>query len=404
MGVDQKLEPEPEYDETMPLIDLFGCDSKGIDAINAVGLADASAFGRTLGELSVGQRARAILGLGLISDGDIIVIDEYLAHLDRPTAKAVAWSTQRAIRRYGKTGVFVTAHDDLAEYLAPDFHIRAGWEEKNSVIEREDVPQRCSILDEVEYSRGTTADWKALKSLHYAAGDPKFIHSVWIAKHPEIVGPAAVLVLTFPDLQSGARNLATDDRYKNSKNPRIVKQLNKEVVKIARIVVCPQLRGIGIASEMIEYILPHLDVRYVECSTSMSRWTGFLRRLGFREIPQTTHPTEAKLYDWATQARPPAEAHIDGQALARWIETMSVRKRRTARRLVYLYFFHFVKHRHTKGRVPANVPGPADPDWPEAFDLAARRMRERPSYWIMGPMDPMTGLPTDEPVEAVSAA
>lgn len=401
---DLKIEQAPIVDKEKPIIDLFGADSKGIRAIAAVGLADASTFGRTIEQLSVGQRARAELGLALLDERSIIVVDEYLAHLDRPTAKAVAWASQRAIRRFGKTAVFVTAHDDLIEYLQPDFHFVAGWSDSTQVTEREVVDGRCDLLESCKIERGTSADWLALKPLHYAAGNPATTHSVWTARHPEIAGPAGVVVVSYPDLHSAARNLATESKYQNVQDRRVANVLNREVAKISRIVICPQLRGIGLAGQMIEYVVSKIGVRYVECVTSMSRWSRFLERVGFREIPQTSHPVEAELMDWATRERPPAAAHLDGDELLKWIDCLSVRKRRIGRRLVWAHYFHFVLHRRTKGQRPKNVPNPDDPRWIDAGDLAARRLVERPAYWIIGPIDPITGLPEKTPAEAVTAA
>lgn len=398
------IAPAPEADQDTPIIDLFGCDQKGIALVAAVGLADASTFGRTLQELSVGQAARAELGLALLNDRSVIVVDEYLAHLDRPTAKAVAWASQRAIRRAGKNAVFVTAHDDLVEYLQPDFHFVAGWSDRTEVEHREVVEGRCDLIDQVTISKGTTSDWLQLKPLHYAAGNPATVHSVWSAFHPEIKGPAGVVVVSYPDLHSAARNLATDAKYQNVKDRRVATVLNREVVKLSRIVICPQLRGIGLAGAMLEHVVSSCGARYIECVTSMSRWSRFLERVGFREVPQTCHPIEAELMDWASRERPPAGAHLDGVHLLEWIDSLSVRKRRAARRLVWNYYFHFVLHRRTKSTRPKNVPNPDAPGWEEAADLAARRLIERPAYWIIGPIDPITGLPESTETEPDQAA
>lgn len=404
MGVELDAAERPTIDPDKPVIDLFGSDSKGIRAIGAVGLADASTFGRRADELSVGQRARLELGLALIDDKPLILVDEFLAHLDRPTAKAVAWAAQRSIRRFGKTALFLTAHDDLAEFLQPDYHFVTGWAEEAQQAGREVIERECPLLSSCSISKGTTADWLALKSLHYAAGNPATVHSIWTAAHPEINGPAGVVVASYPDLHSAARNLATDSKYQNVQDRRVASVLNREVVKISRIVICPQLRGIGLAGQMLEHIVPRLGVRYVECVTSMSRWSRFLERVGFREVPQTCHPVEAELMDWASRERPPAAAHLDGAELMKWIDALSVRGRRVGRRIVWSYYHHFVLHRRTKGSRPKNVPNPDDPRWGEAADLAARRLTERPAYWIIGPIDPMTGLPEDNPAEAVQVA
>lgn len=398
MAGDQSVCLRPSFDKDLPAIEVLRPNPKGISLLAAVGLADASAFSRSYNTMSVGQQARLELAAALATDDDVVVVDEWLNALDRPTAWAVAWSTQRALRRFGKTGIFITANDDIEHYLCPDLHIRVRWHEEPDIIRCSEIGPYCSMLDDVVVDRGTTQDWTALKPLHYAAGNPATVHSIWRATHPKIDGPAGVVVASYPDLHSAARNLATDSRYKNVQDRRTASVLNREVVKISRIVVAPQVRGIGVAHKMLNEVVPRLGARYVECVTSMSRWSGFLAAVGFCEVPQTCHDTEAALMDWTSRVKPPAGAYLDGRGLLDWIDRLSVRGRREARRLIWLHYHHFVLHRRTKGPRPKNVPNPDDERWPDAADLAARRLVERPSYWIVGPMDPMTGL-ADEPID-----
>jgi hypothetical protein len=108
---------------------------------------------------------------------------------------------------------------------------------------------------------------------------------------------------------------------------------------------------------------------------------------------------EAALVDWAAQERPPPMAHLDGTALLQWIDTLSVRRKRKGRRIIWNFYFHFVLHRRTRAQRPKNVPNPGDAAWVDAADLAARRLVERPAYWLLGPIDDMTGLPEDSPIE-----
>ena len=71
------------------------------------------------------------------------------------------------------------------------------------------------------------------------------------------------------------------------------------------------------------------------------------------------------------------------------------RKAREAKQLVWSHYHHFVLHRRTKKPVTKQVPGPRDPAWIKAAELASRRLVERPSYWIVGLIDGMAGMPTE---------
>jgi len=385
-----------------PILDACGVEPKAAARLlGRVGLADAFTWARSYSELSVGQQARADLAMAIAHGPQVVVIDEWLANLDRMTARAVAWSTAKELRRSGMGALFVTAHEDLVEDLSPDLHIRIGWSPEPDIRWRQGMMPECSILGELRYRSGTARDWARLKALHYAAGDPATVHSYHVLEWPGSGEPAAVAILSYPDLHSAARNLATDDAYRISGDRRSAQRMNREVRKLSRIVVTPELRGVGVAGRLIEHVMAESDARYIECSTAMGPYTGFLQRLGFREIPQTSGPAEARLLDWAVQQDAPADAPLDPEGFASWIDSLSVRKAREGRRLVWLYYQHFVLHRRTKCRPPKRIPGPSDPRWPEAFDVAARRLRGRPEYYIIGPIDRMTGRPEDEPEEGV---
>lgn len=387
--------------EHTAIIDHFPDPDRALRLLSVVGLADALIWARRPDTLSVGQRARLEIALALNGPGHVIVIDEFLATLDRPTAKAVAWAAQRACRKEAKGLIAITAQDDVTHDLQPDHHIVCGWQDEPDVYTTTERGGPCSILREITVNEGDGDDWRRLKPLHYAAGNPATIRGIWTARHPEIQGPAGVVVASFPDLHSAARNLSTDDRYKRVHDRRVAQQLNREVAKISRIVIAPQVRGIGLAHVMLENVVPALAVRYVECVTSMGRWSGFLERCGFREVPSTSHPAEAALMDWAARTRPPAAAYLSGEALLDHIDLLSVRKRREARQLIWLHYHHFVLHRRTRKAPAKNVADPTDPRWLEAADLGARRLHERPSYWITGPMDHFTGMPENEEDQTV---
>jgi len=380
----------------LPIIELSTAPPKrALKTLASVGLADAFSWVRCPAELSVGQRARLIIAIAIDSDARLIVIDEWLANLDRLTARAVAWSVGRALRKAGKSAIFVTAHDDLAHDLSPDLHIKVGWTPTPDIEVRRWSISESTVLGELTYARGDIKDWHALRHLHYAAGDPGTIHSIHALRHPDIDHPAAIAICSYPDLHSAARNIATDDRYRLKGAADSARKLNREVVKISRIVVTPELRGAGVASLLIESVKASISARYIECVTPLGRHSTFLARVGFREVPQTSGPAEAKLLDFAVRHRIPPSATIDADELPTWADSQSVRVGRELRRLAWLYYHHFVLHRRTRSAPPKRIPAATHPGWPECWDLVARRIHERPAYYICGPIDPVTGVTDD---------
>lgn len=385
------LPPAPER----ALIELWEIPpEEAVKRLTEVGLSDPFTWCRLPSELSDGQQARLRLARMLNEDDGPIFIDEYLATLDRITARAVAWATQRALRRRGRGALLVTSHDDLVDDIAPDILVNVGWDSEPRVTFAERRPPCSTVDDDITYRRGDAGDWSRLKHLHYAAGDPATVHSYHVLECVDMDAPAAIAVISYPDLHSAARNLATDDAYKIGGNRERAQRLNREVLKLSRVVVTPELRGCGLARRLVGEIWDRLECRYLECVTAMGRFSKWLEHSGFREVPQTPATIEAELMDWSKRVGIPERVSLDASDLQDCIDGLSVREARTGRRLVWAYYHHFVLHRRSRSARPKKIPGPKHDQWPEAFDVVARRLHGRPSYWIIGPRDTMTGMPS----------
>jgi ABC-2 type transport system ATP-binding protein len=82
-------------------------DDAARDALDAVGLGELAH--RTVRELSMGQRRRALLAAAFVGEPRIVVLDEPLETMDRPTRAAIVrWA---AARRAAGAAVLVATHD-----------------------------------------------------------------------------------------------------------------------------------------------------------------------------------------------------------------------------------------------------------------------------------------------------
>jgi hypothetical protein len=115
----------------MPLINQIGTDTN--DAIRLLGLAginDAYLWVRKPAELSDGQRYRFRLAKVIETGAMVWVADEFLAVLDRTSAKVIAFSLQKVARRAGATVIVATTHTDMVADLCPDLFIEKRYREK----------------------------------------------------------------------------------------------------------------------------------------------------------------------------------------------------------------------------------------------------------------------------------
>lgn len=119
-----------------PLIDQIGkSTSEALSLLSVAGLNDAYLFVRSPKELSDGQRYRFRLAKIIESGADVWAADEFLAVLDRVTAKVIAYGLQKAARKFGATLIVATTHTDMVNDLAPNLFIDKRYREKIVVVQ-----------------------------------------------------------------------------------------------------------------------------------------------------------------------------------------------------------------------------------------------------------------------------
>lgn len=118
-----------------PLIDQIGKDTN--EALNFLGIAginDAYLYVRKPAELSDGQRYRFRLAKIIESGAKVWVADEFMAVLDRVTAKVIAFNLQKVARSVGATLIVATTHTDMVADLAPTLYIEKRYREKIKIV------------------------------------------------------------------------------------------------------------------------------------------------------------------------------------------------------------------------------------------------------------------------------
>lgn len=120
-----------------PIVDQVYHDnsslSKTLELFSLVGLSDANLFLRKPNELSDGQRYRFRLAKMIESGAKVWMADEFLALLDRVTAKVIAYNIQKIARKVGVTLIVATTHRDMVEDLHPDLYIEKRYQDKIKV-------------------------------------------------------------------------------------------------------------------------------------------------------------------------------------------------------------------------------------------------------------------------------
>lgn len=90
-------------------------------ALVSVGLSSVTSWLKSYHVLSNGEQMRCNLARAIVDNDDMIVFDEFTSVVDRTVARVSCTAVQKAIRRDGRRFIAVSCHDDIIEYLMPDW-------------------------------------------------------------------------------------------------------------------------------------------------------------------------------------------------------------------------------------------------------------------------------------------
>lgn len=257
------------------LIEAVGKNTnQAIEILSLAGLNEAFLFLRRYEELSDGQKYRFKIAKMLDSGKETWCLDEFCATLDRETAKVVAYCFQKIARRLGRTVVVATTHKDLIEDLNPNVIIRKAFG-PTVTVQRLTANQRaCSILKDVRIEEGSYQDWISLKEFHYLGQKPCFMKKIFRAVHNgEVCG---VIIYSSPPVSLRARSRIFGKIS--------MRNLNKYVVRISRVVLKSKFRGIGLGAKLVKDTLEKVNYPIVESMAVMGKYNPFFIRAGMKMI------------------------------------------------------------------------------------------------------------------------
>jgi len=102
------------------LYELTGDVTLAIEVLNVTGIADVVLYRARFSELSTGQKERARLAYLLSLRPNLLLLDEFAAHLDSASAVRVARKVAELCREKGITLVFATHRPEVLSAMEPD--------------------------------------------------------------------------------------------------------------------------------------------------------------------------------------------------------------------------------------------------------------------------------------------
>ncbi|WP_376791861.1 GNAT family N-acetyltransferase [Thermoflexus sp.] len=106
---------------------LTGDEVLAIEVLNVAGIADAVLYRARFWELSTGQKERARIAYLLAARPNLLLIDEFAAHLDPQMALRVARKVAALCRQHGITLIAATHRPEVVQGLEPDLTLTLGY-------------------------------------------------------------------------------------------------------------------------------------------------------------------------------------------------------------------------------------------------------------------------------------
>tara|TARA_R100001015_G_C4633538_1_gene198647 strand:- start:3489 stop:4580 length:1092 start_codon:yes stop_codon:yes gene_type:complete len=208
-------------------------EDKSVDEItktfNSVGFSSPPSWLKPYSVLSNGQKMRVDLANGLLQNKDLMVFDEFTSVVDRNVAKIGSYAVQKAIRKSDKKFIAVTCHNDVVDWLMPD------WIFNTDSMTFQKLEGQKKNKPKIKLQIFNTRDksiWKMFAKHHYLNHSHNNAATVYVAYvNNNLAGFYSVLPFPHPVI--------------------------KNVRKGHRLVVLPDYQGIGVGLRIRTEIAKH---------------------------------------------------------------------------------------------------------------------------------------------------
>jgi hypothetical protein len=263
----------------------------------------------------------------------------------------------------------------------------------------------CSLHKELEVVPGEMGDYRQLAPFHYRDGRPgavKAIYAVRARRPGGVLGrkPAGVIVYTMPNPRLALRAVATNRLFSGLDRHTELELLNRCVRCIARVIIEPRFRGIGLASRLVRETMPRMEVPIVEALGVMPLVNPFLEKAGLTAFAPRVAVEHLKLIE-ALSAIGVEEADlVCPEAVQARFDALA----RSEASFLEPHIMDFLKSHGSRRTMPAGI---------ERTRYLLGRLTQRPAYYIwrnpqphhvLGPLGPLRNYLKTLNVIARSAA
>ena len=232
----------------------------------------------------------------------------------------------------------------------------------------------CSIHKELEIVPGDMSDYRRLAAYHYREGRPVGIKAVYTIRPKRALGslgrrPAGVIVYAMPNPRIELRTIATHGAFHEFDRQTELQLLNRHVRCLARVVVEPRFRGIGLAVRLVRETMPRLNVPIIEALGVMPLVNPFLERAGMQCFEPRVPVEHVELIEALSAVGIEEDDLVDPERVQQGLDRLGV----AARTFIEARMRRFLKSHGSRRTMPDGL---------ERTRYILARLTHRPAYYI----------------------
>jgi hypothetical protein len=232
----------------------------------------------------------------------------------------------------------------------------------------------CSLHTKLEIVAGDLKDYKQLAPYHYRDGRPGAVHTVFVLRPRRAMvslgtKPAGVIVYAMPNPRVELRTVATQGAFADLDRQTELALINRNIRCIARVIIEPRFRGIGLATRLVRETITKINIPIVEALGVMPRVNPFLERAGMQSFAPRVPVAHVELIEAFSTV---------GIEAGRLVDPQDVQSRIEALRWPRVDFLEtriqkFLKSHGTRRTMPPGL---------ERTRYILARLTHRPAYYI----------------------
>jgi hypothetical protein len=139
--------------------------------------------------------------------------------------------------------------------------------------------ENCTVCKRLRVVSGDIGDYKDLSHYHYRDGRLGPFTNIFALK--SVLGKTiGVIVYAMPQLALELRNIAMNNMFTDFDRSTGLALVNKNIRCIARVIIEPRFRGLGLASRLVRETMPQMQMPIIEALAVMGLVNPFFEKAG----------------------------------------------------------------------------------------------------------------------------